>query len=198
MLWRCVTICMKKILRISLLGLSLLALNACASSKITDFSAGKPQLVLEDYFAGKTSATGLFEDRFGKFRRQFVVEITGSVSGDTLTLDERFVYDDGEKQQRIWKLKRTSPTTYEGRADDVNGVAQGRLVGNAFQFKYTVDLKVGTNKDGSPKLWKVKFDDWMFLQPSGVILNRAFVSRYGVHIGSVTLSFHRYGSAARR
>ncbi len=188
---------MKKIFRLIAIAACVLGLNACARSKISDFAQSKPPLILEDYFVGKTTATGIFEDRFGKIRRQFVVDITGSVSGDTLTLDERFVYDDGEKQQRIWKLKRTSPTTYEGRADDIIGVAQGTLAGNAFNFKYTVDLKVGTNKDGSPKNWKVKFNDWMFLQPNGVVMNRAYVSRYGVDIGSVTLAFHRDLPSAR-
>jgi hypothetical protein len=35
----------------------------------------------------------------------------------------------------------------------------------------------------------VKFDDWMFLQPGGVLLNRARMSKFGVELGQVTLSF---------
>jgi hypothetical protein len=167
------------------------ALAGCASTKISQFNGKQPALVLEDYFAGRTTATGVFEDRFGKLRRQFVVEIEGRVDNKTLILDERFTYDDGEKQQRIWTLTRTSPTTYEGRAADVDGVAIGTLNGNAFNFKYDVDLKVGTKKDGSAKTWKVAFNDWMFLQPNGVILNRAYVSRFGLQVGSVTIAFNR-------
>jgi Protein of unknown function (DUF3833) len=182
---------MKNIVRILGLGFIVLTLGACASSKITDFSNAKPPLVLADYFVGQTTATGVFEDRFGKMRRQFVVKLTGTVSGDTLTLDERFVYNDGETQTRIWKLTKTSQTTYEGRADDIIGVAKGVVAGNALNFKYDVNLKVGKNKDGSPKFWKVRFDDWMFLQPNGVLMNRAYVSRFGLNIGSVTIAFHR-------
>lgn len=168
-----------------------LLLSACAGTKLEQFNGKQPRLVLEAYFTGKTTATGVFEDRFGKLRRQFVVEIDGRVDGNTLILDERFVYDDGERQQRIWTLTRTSPTTYEGRAADVRGVAKGVLNGNAFNFKYEVDLKTDTKKDGSPKFWKVRFDDWMFLQPNNVVINRAYVSRYGLQIGSVTIAFHR-------
>ena len=51
---------------------------------------------LFEYFSGQSRAWGLFEDRFGKVRRQFSVDIEGRVSGDTLTLEEDFVYDDGE------------------------------------------------------------------------------------------------------
>jgi hypothetical protein len=179
----------------TLLLAALLALGGCASMKIEQFSNAKPTLVLEDYFKGRTEATGIFEDRFGTLRRQFTVSIDGKVEGDTLTLDEDFSYSDGEKQRRIWTLKKIAPGRYEGRANDVEGVAQGVLQGNAFNFRYAIDLKVGTNKDGSAKTWRVKFNDWMFLQPNGVILNRAYVSRWGFQIGSVTLSFKRPLSA---
>jgi hypothetical protein len=168
-----------------------LLLSGCASTNIAQFDAAKPDLVLEDFFLGQTQATGLFEDRFGKVRRQFTVDISGKVEGDTLILDEDFTYNDGEKQRRIWKLKKMGNGRYEGRANDVDGVAIGVLRGNAFNFRYAIDLKVGTKKDGSAKNWRVTFNDWMFLQPNGVILNRAYVSRWGLQIGSVTLSFKK-------
>lgn len=167
----------------ALLGSGLL-LGGCATMAVKDFSSGQPPLVLEQFFNGRTVASGLFEDRFGKVRRQFVVVIDGRVEPDgTLVLDEDFTYDDGEKQRRVWRLKQVAPGQYEGRANDVPGVARGTLAGNAFNFRYEVDLKVGDST------WRVKFDDWMFLQPSGVILNRAWVYRWGFEIGSVTLSF---------
>jgi Protein of unknown function (DUF3833) len=73
----------------------------------------------------------------------------------------------------------------------MGSVAISELRGNAFNFRYAIDLKVGTNKDGSAKNWRVKLNDWMFLQPNGVILNRAYVSRWRLQIGSVTLSFKK-------
>jgi hypothetical protein len=169
----------------TLLALALAAAG-CASMRPEQFASGTPRFVLEEYFQGRTQATGLFEDRFGKVRRQFTVTIDGKLEPDgTLVLDEDFTYADGEKQRRIWRLKRTSPTTYEGRANDVPGVAKGVISGNSFRFQYEVDLKVGND------VWRVRFDDWMFLQPNGVVLNRAWVYRWGVEIGSVTLSFQR-------
>ena len=38
----------------------------------------------------------MVQDRSGKQIRRFHVEIAGDVIGDTLTLNEHFVYDDGE------------------------------------------------------------------------------------------------------
>ncbi len=39
----------------------------------------------------------------------------------------------------------------------------------------------------------MKFDDWMFLQPGGVVINRARVSKWGIDIGEVTLFFSKDG-----
>ncbi len=171
---------------IMLLASSLIALFAtsCATMKVNDFSSGKPELEIEKYFVGRTIANGIFEDRFGKVRRQFVATVDGKAEGDSFTLDENFVWNDGEKQHRLWTIKRTGPNTYEGRTPEVIGVAQGMKSGNVFNLSYDIKLKVGDNK-----YWKVHFNDWMFLQPNGVVINRAYVTRWGFDVGSVTISF---------
>ena len=154
-----------------------------------DFSDSSQTLDLFDYFEGHTVAWGLFEDRFGKMRRQFRVDITGTVDGDTLVLDEAFLYADGERQQRTWTIRRTGESTYSGQAADVEGEAIGVTGGIALHWTYTMDLRVGKRQ------LRVAFDDWMFLQPDGVLLNRARVSKFGVQVGSATLAFMKSGQA---
>ena len=70
-------------------------LVGCSSMKPEDFAGKEPKLVLEDYFLGQTKAWGIFEDRFGRLRRSFVVDITGTWDEEKqlLTLKEDFVYD---------------------------------------------------------------------------------------------------------
>tara|TARA_B110000967_G_scaffold206860_1_gene254658 strand:- start:269 stop:751 length:483 start_codon:yes stop_codon:yes gene_type:complete len=150
-----------------------------------NFKDSEPKLVLFDYFKGKTSAWGIFEDRFGNVRRQFQVDIEGQVKGNEITLDERFQYDDGEKDQRIWQIRKTGDHTFEGTADDVIGIAKGTVQGNALNWTYDLNLKVGDTS------YKVHFDDWMLLQPGGVMINRARLSKWGVDIGEVTLFFKK-------
>lgn len=162
-----------------------LFLGACTSMTPDDFAENRPGLVLEEYFAGDLRAYGLFEDRFGKVRRQFTVDITGTPTEDGIRLDERFLYDDGEVDRRIWDIRRTGPGAYVGRAGDVVGQAEGRAAGNALNWRYTMDLPVG---DGT---WRVHFDDWMFLQSDGVLLNRASITKWGVEIGTVSIAFIR-------
>jgi len=153
--------------------------------KPEDFSKKEPRFVLEEYFIGRTQASGIFEDRFGNLRRQFSVDIDGTWDGNILVLDEQFSYADGEKDQRVWRITKLDDHTYEGTASDIIGTASGRSFGNALNWQYYMDLKVGDGR------WRVYFDDWMFLQPGGTLLNRATVKKWGVRLGDVTLSFKK-------
>jgi len=162
---------------------SVFFLAGCSSMTISDVSQSTPKLVLEKYFLGKTYASGIFEDRFGTVRRQFTVDIEGTFDQNVLYLVEDFVFNDGERETREWIIKRSGKDTYEGRADDVIGVARGQSLGNTLNWRYDMRLKVG----GSSV--KVHFNDWMFLQPNGVLINKAMVSKLGVDIGRVTIAF---------
>jgi hypothetical protein len=165
--------------------LALIMLSGCTSMEPTDFSNTKPVLRIEKYFAGHTRAWGIFEDRFGNLRRQFVVDIQGNWDGENLILDEKFRYSDGETDQRIWSIKKIDEHRYEGTAADVIGVAAGEAHGNALNWNYDMDMKVG---EGT---LRVHFNDWMYLQPSGVLVNRARVSKFGIEIGEVSLFFQK-------
>jgi len=151
--------------------------------KPEDFAGCRPPLVIDDYFAGETRAWGLFQDRFGRLRRQFTVDITGRHEAGLLLLDERFRYDDGSRERRVWCIRRLDEHHWEGRADDVCGVAQGAGYGNALNWRYRLRLKVGGSE------WRVRFDDWMFLQPGGVLVNRARLSKWGIELGTVSIAF---------
>ena len=171
--------------KISALIFALIVLSGCTSMKPSDFSKAEPLLRIEDYFVGQTRAWGIFEDRFGNLRRQFVVDIQGSWDGESLVLDERFRYSDGETDRRVWTIKKIDEHRYEGRADDVIGTAIGEAYGNALNWRYDMDLKIGE------RTLRVHFNDWMFLQSSGVMVNRARVSKFGIAIGEVTLFFQK-------
>ena len=176
--------------RLCAVMMALSVLSGCTSMKPSDFKKTDPRLAIEEYFAGRTRAWGIFEDRFGKLRRQFTVDIDGTWDGSELVLDERFQYSDGEQDRRVWRIRKTGAHTYEGRAADVIGTATGEAYGNALNWRYDMDLKVG---DGT---MRVHFNDWMFLQPAGVLINRARVSKFGIGIGEVTLFFTKAEQAA--
>ena len=160
--------------------------TGCVSGPdVADFANAERQLVLEEYFLGETTAYGIFEDRFGKVRRTFKVDITGTVENGVLTLDERFLYNDGERDTRVWSIEILGDGRYRGTAGDVPDYAVGEVAGNAFNWTYKVDLKVGDS------VWKVGFDDWMYLLEDNVLINRAYVTRFGIRIGEVTIAFQK-------
>ena len=117
--------------------------------------------------------------------KRFHVLIEARWEGDTGTLDEHFTYSDGSTQRRVWTLTRQPDGSYLGRADDVVGEAVGELSGNALRWRYVLALPV----DG--KVYHVDFDDWMFLMDERVMLNRSVMSKWGLHLGEVTLSFYK-------
>jgi hypothetical protein len=160
-------------------------LAGCASQDLTRYAAEQPALDLARYFNGKVVAHGVFQDRSGQVVRRFTVDMQGTWNGDQGVLDEHFTYSDGKKDRRVWRLTRHPDGRYTGTADDVVGTAEGRAVGNALNWSYTLRLPV----DG--KVYEVQFDDWMYLVDDQVMLNRATMSKFGVRLGEVTLSFRR-------
>jgi Protein of unknown function (DUF3833) len=165
------------------LGAASLGLLGCAGPQVTDYAAEQPALDLTRYFNGPVQAHGMFQDRSGRIVKRFTVQMDCRWAGDQGVLDEHFSYADGTTQRRVWHLTRHPDGRYTGRADDVVGEAEGRAAGNAFRWAYTLKLPV----DG--KVYEVQFDDWMVLVDERVMLNRATMSKFGLRLGEVTLSF---------
>ena len=70
------------------------------------------------------------------------------------------------------------------------GEARGESAGNAFHWTYTLALPV----DG--RVWNVEFDDWMYRMDETTVLNRSAMSKFGLHLGDVTLAFTKPAQAA--
>ncbi len=166
--------------------LMVLAISGCSAS-VEDHKYHRPELDLFSYFNGNITAWGMLQDRSGKQTRRFFVDIIGTVQGDTLTLKEDFVFDDGEKQQRVWTIQRRPDGVYTGTAGDVVGEATGKVSGNALNWQYTLRVPVGETT------YDIAFDDWMFLQDDARMFNVARMSKWGVHVGTVTLFFEKAG-----
>jgi hypothetical protein len=159
------------------------SLAGCAGPQIGDYANELPRLDLRRYFNGTLDAYGVFTDRSGKVVKRFTVVMRCTWNGEDGVLDEDFVYSDGTTGKRIWRLRHLGNGRYSGRADDVIGEATGETQGNAFRWGYTLALPV----DG--KVYEVQFDDWMYLMDDRVMLNKAVMSKFGLRLGEVTLSF---------
>ena len=166
----------------------IVTLGACSHMEVSTYAKEKPELRLEDYFKGTLTGHGLFMDRGGEVKRRFVVVITGTVSSaaapnDTIVLDEQFTWSDGVKDSRVWTLKKQANGQWHGTAFDVIGHAVGTVAGNALNWRYVLALPV----DG--KTYHVNFDDWMYLIDHTVMMNKAVMSKFGLRLGEVLISF---------
>lgn len=174
---------MKRRLLLAAAPATLALMAGCASHEVTDYQGERPLLDLRTYFNGIVDAWGVFTDRSGKVVKRFTVVMQCSWQGDEGVLDEAFTYSDGTTQRRVWRVRQLADGRYTGVADDVVGQAEGQARGNALRWRYTLALPV----DG--RVWHVAFDDWMYLMTDKVLLNRATMSKFGVTLGEVTLSF---------
>ncbi|WP_236233494.1 DUF3833 domain-containing protein [Pseudomonas tohonis] len=162
-----------------------LLLAGCGGVDVHHYAKERPQLDLPGFFSRPVQAWGMFQNRSGEVVKRFKVDITSRREGERLILDERFLYSDGTRQQRVWTLTPAGEGRWRGRAGDVIGEADGEVAGNALRWRYTLNLEV----DGST--WEVDFDDWMYLMDEDTLINRSSMSKLGVELGQLTLFFRR-------
>ena len=168
---------------LGLFGCAVLA--GCASVTPQDYRNEKPVFDLTQYFNGSVDAWGMFQDGSGKVVKRFNVEMACKWVGNVGTLDENFTYSDGKKERRVWTITKLSANAYKGAAADVIGEAKGEAYGNALRWRYVLNLKV------DDKFHEVNFDDWMYQMDDRMMINRAVMSKFGVELGQITLSFRK-------
>ena len=173
-----------RVLLLTLLATCSLLLMSC-STTVDDYADTTPAFELDKFFEGELTAHGIVQDRSGKVLRRFNVEMLGQWQGNQGTLEEDFVYDDGEQQRRVWHITKGEYGQYTGTADDVVVPATGKTQGCALNWQYTVALPV----DG--KVWDIRFNDWMYLLDNERVINRAEMTKWGVKVGEVTLWIER-------
>ena len=172
-------------MRLLLLFILFLLLNSCSEMKPEDYKNTKPIIKIEEYFQGNVKAWGMLQGRSGEVKRQFVADMKGEFDGQNLILDETFIWNDGEKQERRWTIKKVGDNTYEGTAPDVVGVAKGISFGSAFKFEYKLLVPYKNKKI------KIKFDDWIFKQDEKTAINKATLTKFGFKVGELTVFFKK-------
>lgn len=142
----------------------------------------KPAFAPETYFNGPIKAWGMVQDRTGRVRERFDVDMVGTWNGNVGTLEEDFTYySDGHKQRRVWTITKLPDGTYKGTASDVKVDAVGENSGSAMRWKYVLELPVGG------KVYDVALDDWMFQMNDGVLINRSYIKKFGVRVADLII-----------
>lgn len=173
---------MKIKIRIFALVLILFAwITGCSPVKVTDYAGRVPQLQLETFFSGDLTAHGVVKNRAGKVIRYFNADIKAYWDGSVGTLEEDFIFDDGEKQRRVWTLVRQADDSYIGTAGDVIGEGVAEVAGNSMFLKYVLEVPYGDSKIN------LSIDDRMYLVQPNILINESEMSKFGVRVGEIVL-----------
>ena len=172
---------MRQILLFSLLCL----LTACAQVDVEDYAQAQPRLVPEEFFDGQLRASGVVKSRSGKVIRRFTADIKAYWVDGVGTLEEDFVFDDGEVDRRVWTLTPEAPGRYRGTAGDVVGEGDLRVAGNSMFLDYVLRVPW---RDGSIDL---RIDDRMYLIDEHTLINESSMRKFGLEVGQLLLVIQR-------
>lgn len=159
-------------------------ISSC-STAINDYQGSNPSFDIKSYFNGDVIAWGIVQDHSNKVSRRFCVEIEGKWQENTGILAEKFYFNDGEVSYRNWQLTKKADGTYQGTAEDVEGIAIGKHNGFAFQFNYTLNLTLDN------KTYQVSMDDWMYQLDEHRVMNKTSMKKFGVEVANITLFFDK-------
>ncbi len=175
-------------LRTGLVALLFLGLTACGSRDIAGsaYLDTSPEFKLTEFFDGDVRAWGIVQDRSGNITQRFIADIDGTWDGETLTLDETFEYLVGDGvTERVWTISRDANGEWQGGAGDILGQASGATYGNAFNWTYQMDLPVDDTS------YVVNFDDWIWAFDEDTIMNRSYITKFGITFAEVTIFMSR-------
>jgi hypothetical protein len=165
---------------------SLISLGACQGPGVTEYADNTPELNPERFFVGKLSAHGIVKDYTNTVTRRFNADIDACWQDGVGTLDESFVFDDGEKQKRFWTLEPLGNKRFKATAGDVVGEGAAEWSGNSLFLDYVLRVAL---EDGDIDL---RIDDRMYLVNDTVLINESTMKKFGLPVGKIVLTIIRH------
>jgi hypothetical protein len=173
-----------RLLSVGIAGMCLLA--GCGSVSVEEYESKTPAFEPEAFFSGFLTAHGVVKDYKGRAIRHFSADINACWQEGVGTLDEQFVFDDGERQKRIWTLKPRGTGNYAATAGDVIGEGTATWRGNAFFLDYVLQLEL----ESGP--FSVRIDDRMYRVADHIVINESKMKKWGFTVGEILLTIIRH------
>lgn len=112
----------------------------------------------------------------------------------TLSLRERFHYQDGEESEKRWTIDLLGEDDgvrhYTGAMEDIVGEAQAEGAGRALHWKYRMKVKAR----GS--VWTLDCDDWMWKVNESLVMNRITMRKFGFKVAEIIITFQKVDEGA--
>lgn len=155
------------------------------SQKPTQFASLGPAFDPRRDLSGPIVCEGVIYGPTGRVTSRFVAQMDGKWEGNRGVLSERFQYDNGEAQDREWRMTIGNDGVMRAEADDVVGVGQGTVSGPTVQMLY--NLRLPKSAGGVV----VSVTDWMYLAENGTIINRSQFHKFGIKVAELVATLRR-------
>jgi hypothetical protein len=155
------------------------AYGGFVAQKPQDYEGDALDFDIREHLNGPILCEGMIFGPTGRVSSRFVAEFDASWDGNSGTMNERFVYDDGSSQDRVWHLQVSEGGKIRATAPDVVGEGQGRQAGSSVQLRYRIKLPENA---GGHVLDTV---DWMYMTPNGTIMNRSQFRKFGFKVAEL-------------
>ena len=173
-----------------LLGfIAAISLAGC-TTLVSDYEKRIPQFSMNSFFDGKLCAWGVVRERNGAALRKFVADVDATATNNKVVLNEKFRFDDGENQTRIWEFVK-SGDVWKGTAGDVIGEALGEIAGDTLHLTYALNIQ---QKDGSEII--ISMDDWLHLVDNDTLMGSTDMSKWGINVGRIDIVMQRQSNSA--
>ena len=155
------------------------------SHKPSHYAAKGPAFDPRRDLNGPIQCEGVIYGPTGRITSRFVARMDGKWEGNRGVLSERFQYDNGEEQDREWRLTLGNEGRIRAEADDVVGAGQGTVSGPTVQMLY--NLRLPKSAGGVV----VNVTDWMYLAENGTIIYRSQFHKFGVKVAELVATMRR-------
>ncbi len=160
-----------------------------SAQKIGDYTDGKPDMDLREHLNGPIRCEGIIYGPLGRVTSRFSADFHANWNGNKGVMKEHFRYDSGNTQDREWRLELGNDGAIKADADDLVGEGRGQQSGSSVQLHYRIRLP---QEAGGHVLNVV---DWMYLTPSGTIVNRSQFRKFGVKVAELVATMQRLDAA---
>lgn len=150
-----------------------------------DYAATSPAIDLRQHLDGPLLCEGVIYGPLGRVKSRFVARMEGKWAGARGVLTERFHYDSGTVQHRVWTLSLGNEGSIRATAPDVLGEGQGQAQGSAVRLCYRIRLP---DEAGGHVL---SVTDWMYLLENGTIINRSQFRKFGIKVAELVATMRK-------
>ena len=150
-----------------------------------DYAATAPAFDLRQHLDGPLLCEGVIYGPLGRVSSRFVARMEGKWTGAQGVLTERFHYDSGTVQHRVWSLNLGNDGSIRATAPDVLGEGQGQAQGSTVRLSYQIRLA----EDAGGHVLSVT--DWMYLLENGTIMNRSQFRKFGIKVAELVATMRK-------